>query len=156
MALAHSFKANPHWAPRQKKGVLDFIPGENGLPFVGNTLRLLKDPVGFGRRMAATYGPVYRNNSFGGPKEAPVFREPPLKITGDADRYDHRAGNDDYTQAGDLFRLMSPAQKTALMDNVVASMGGVPEAILRRQITHFTLADPAYGAGVAARLGLEA
>ena len=67
MALAHSFKANPHWMPRQKKGVLDFIPGEDGLPIVGNTLRLLKDPVGFGKRMAATYGPVYRNNSFGGP-----------------------------------------------------------------------------------------
>ncbi|WP_260597255.1 cytochrome P450 [Sphingomonas endolithica] len=67
MALAHSFKANPHWLPRQAKGVLDTIPGENGLPFVGNTLRLLKDPVAFGRRMAKTYGPVYRNNTFGGP-----------------------------------------------------------------------------------------
>ena len=27
----------------------------------------LDDPVAFGRRMAETYGPVYRNNSFGGP-----------------------------------------------------------------------------------------
>jgi cytochrome P450 len=67
MALAHSFKANPHWLPRQPAGALDAIPGENGLPFIGNTLRLLKDPVGFGKRMADTYGPVYRNNSFGGP-----------------------------------------------------------------------------------------
>ncbi|MUG98072.1 catalase [Scytonema sp. UIC 10036] len=25
-----------------------------------------------------------------------------------ADRYDHRAENDDYTQAGDLYRLMTP------------------------------------------------
>ncbi|MEN2787775.1 cytochrome P450 [Sphingomonas qilianensis] len=67
MPLAHSFKANPHWLPRQPAGALSAIPGENGLPFIGNTLRLLKDPVAFGNRMAATYGPVYRNNSFGGP-----------------------------------------------------------------------------------------
>jgi len=100
-------------------------------------------------------GPNYEPNSFGGPAEDHAFREPPLKISGDADRYDHRAGNDDYTQAGDLFRLMSDDQKRQLMDNVVASMGGVPEAILRRQIVHFTRADPAYGQGVAARLGLE-
>ena len=41
-----------------------------------------------------------------GPKEDPCFREPPLKISGDADRYNHRVGNDDYTQAGNLFRLI--------------------------------------------------
>jgi len=100
-------------------------------------------------------GPNYEPNSFGGPVENHAYREPPLKISGDADRYDHRAGNDDYTQAGDLFRLMTGAQQTALMDNVVASMGGVPETILRRQIEHFTRADPAYGRGVAERLGLS-
>src|SRR5580704_255589 len=42
----------------------------------------------------------YEPNSFGGPVEDPRFKEPPLKISGDADRYDHREGNDDYTQAG--------------------------------------------------------
>jgi catalase len=96
----------------------------------------------------------YEPNSMGGPVQAPQYREPPLKITGDADHYDHRAGNDDYGQAGALFRLMSPAQQAVLMDNIVASMGGVPEYILRRQIAHFAKAEPAYGAGVAARLGL--
>lgn len=96
----------------------------------------------------------YEPNSFGGPVEAPQFREPPLALHGPVDHYDHRLGNDDYRQPGDLFRLMSPDQKEVLMDNIVASMGGVPEAILRRQIAHFAAADPAYGAGVARRLGL--
>jgi catalase len=73
-----------------------------------------------------------------------------------ADRYDHRQGNDDYTQAGDLFRLMTQAQRAVLMDNMVASMSGAPETILRRQIEHLTKADPAYGQGVAARLGVTA
>lgn len=49
----------------------------------------------------------------GGPVEDPSFKEPPLKISGAADRYDHREGNDDYTQAGNLFRLMKPEQRNS-------------------------------------------
>lgn len=97
----------------------------------------------------------YEPNSFGGPKEDPSVKEPPLKITGDADRYDHREGNDDYTQAGDLFRLMSDQQRDALMTSIAGAMASVPEEIQRRQIGHFTKADPAYGAGVAKKLGLK-
>ncbi|MCE9648157.1 MAG: catalase [Parvibaculum sp.] len=97
----------------------------------------------------------YEPNSFGGPKEDKSVQEPPLKISGDADRYNHRDGNDDYTQAGDLFRLMSDAQKAALMTSIAGAMATVPEEIQRRQIAHFTKADPAYGAGVAERLGLK-
>ncbi len=96
----------------------------------------------------------YEPNSFGGPQQSAAYREPPLHISGDADRYDHRAGNDDFGQAGALFRLMSPAQRDLLMDNIAGAMKGVPEAIQLRQIGHFLKADPAYGGGVAARLGL--
>lgn len=96
----------------------------------------------------------YEPNSFGGPAQDPANREPPLKITGDADRYDHRAGNDDYSQAGDLFRLMSDDQKRQLMDNIAKAMAGVPDHIVRRQVDHFAKADPAYGAGVAEQVGL--
>ncbi|MGH7031084.1 MAG: catalase [Stellaceae bacterium] len=96
----------------------------------------------------------YEPNSFGGPVEDPAFKEPPLPISGAADRYDHRAGNDDYGQPGALFRLMSADQQRQLFDNIAAAMQGVPEAIQRRQIAHFAKADPAYGQGVAERLGL--
>ena len=98
----------------------------------------------------------YEPNSFGGPVEDPRFKEPPLKIVGDADRYDHRAGNDDYTQAGNLFRLMDAAQQDRLMNAIAGAMHGVPETIVRRQIAHFAKADPAYGDGVARRLGVGA
>jgi catalase len=96
----------------------------------------------------------YEPNSFGGPVEDHRFKEPALKISGDADRYDHREGNDDYSQAGALFRLMSKAQQTQLFDNIAAAMQGVPEEIQLRQIGHFAKADQAYGRGVAERLGL--
>jgi len=98
----------------------------------------------------------YEPNSFAGPQQSPAYREPPLRISGDADRYDHRAGNDDYSQAGALFRLMTPDQRDQLFGNIAAAMAGVPEFIQLRQIGHFLKADPAYGKGVAERLGLAA
>ncbi len=99
--------------------------------------------------------PNYEPNSFGGPKECPAFAEPPLKIEGDAARYNHREGNDDYTQPGDLFRLMTPEQQERLCANIGRHMTGVPQDIQLRQICHFFRADPAYGLGVAKALGLD-
>ena len=86
----------------------------------------------------------YEPNSFGGPVEDPRFKEPPLPISGAADRYDHRAGNDDYSQVGALFRLMSREQQQQLFDNIAAAMRGVPKTIQLRQIGHFTKADPIF------------
>ncbi|MCG7393080.1 catalase [Microvirga sp. ACRRW] len=97
----------------------------------------------------------YEPNSFNGPVQTQRAAEPPLKISGNADRYDHRAGNDDYTQPGNLFRLMTPDEQNRLMDNIAAAMQGVPEEIVKRQIVHFYLADKAYGLGVADRMGLK-
>jgi catalase len=108
-------------------------------------------------RFDGNYGGAvnYEPNSFGGPVEDPRFKEPPLKISGDADRYDHRQGNDDYTQPGNLFRLMTPKQRNRLVGNTARAMQGVPEEIQRRWIAHCTKADPAYGEGIARALGLE-
>ncbi len=98
----------------------------------------------------------YEPNSFGGPAQAPEYREPPLAISGDADRYDHRAGNDDYSQAGALFRLMNTDERARLCSNIAETMGGVPQAIVDRQLAHFDQADPAYGAGVREALKVQA
>ena len=97
----------------------------------------------------------YEPNSFGGPVEDPSVKEPPLRISGDADRYDHRVGNDDYGQAGNLFRLMNDSQKQQLFGNIAAAMQGVPDEIVQRQLGHFAKADPAYGEGVAKALGIQ-
>ena len=67
MSLAHSEAANPHWARRSKSADLAHIPGEDGLPIIGTTLRLLRDPVGYGNRMIDTHGKVFRGNAFGIP-----------------------------------------------------------------------------------------
>jgi catalase len=81
--------------------------------------------------------------------------EPPLPIDGDAFRYDHRAGNDDYSQAGNLFRLLPVDEQRRLFRNIAASMQGVPRVVIDRQLEHFRKADPAYAEGVAKALGLS-
>ena len=68
MALAHSEAANPHWTRRPTIGELAArLPGDRGWPVLGNTLKLLRDPAGFGRRMQARHGRVWWNNAFGNP-----------------------------------------------------------------------------------------
>jgi catalase len=99
--------------------------------------------------------PNYQPSSFGGPIEDHRFRELHYSVKGDVGRYDHREGNDDYTQAGNLFRLMNPEEKQRLIHNIVNHIKPVTERIQRLQIHHFYRADPAYGHGVAAGLGLE-
>jgi catalase len=108
-------------------------------------------------RLAGNPNPdaFYEPNSFAGPVQDDAMRVPPLKISGNADRYNHRDGNDDYKQPGALFRLMTPEQKDQLFHNIKAAMDGVPLDIVKRQLVHFYRADPEYGIGVAARLGLS-
>jgi catalase len=109
-------------------------------------------------RLAGNPNPdaYYEPNSFGGSAQDPSLKESPLRLSGNVDRYNHRDGNDDYRQAGDLFRLMSSSQKEQLFENVRAAMDGVPVQIVKRQVAHFYRADPDYGIGVAKRMGIAA
>jgi catalase len=95
----------------------------------------------------------YEPNSFDGPAENAQYKEPPIKISGDIDRYDHRAGNDDYTQAGNLYRLMPPDERDRLRHAIAAAMSGVSKEIIDRQLVHFSKADKAYAEGVKRALG---
>ena len=89
----------------------------------------------------------YAPNSFGGPTADEQVKEPPLKISGDADRYGGDTEND-FIQAGNLFRSFNGEQRERLLSNIASSMKGVPLEIIRRQLVHFDKADPAYGEGV--------
>ncbi|MHA4867007.1 catalase [Duganella sp. PWIR1] len=78
--------------------------------------------------------------------------EPPLALDGAAGRYDGRGKEDDYTQAGDLFRLMPADEQQNLFNNIAGPLSQVNAEIIARQLGHFDQADPAYGAGVRAAL----
>lgn len=78
----------------------------------------------------------------------PVLNEPPLKISADADRYNHRENNDDYSQPRALFNLFDDGQKARLFANIAEAMQGVPPEIIERQLGHFEKVHPDYAAGV--------
>lgn len=88
-------------------------------------------------------------------QEQPDFSEPPLELSGAADHWNHYEDDGDhYSQAGDLFRLMSADQQQTLFDNTAAEVGGASVEIQQRHIENCTKADPAYGAGVSKALGI--
>ena len=96
----------------------------------------------------------YEPNSYGEWQEQPDFGEPPLRLDGAADHWNHREDDDYYSQPGALFRLMTPAQQQVLFENTARSIGDAPREIQIRHIGHCLKADPAYGKGVADALGI--
>jgi len=106
----------------------------------------------FFRTPTGSANAYYEPNSFGGATQDPSVAEPPLRLQGDADRYNHRDGNDDYSQPGALFRILGAEQQQRLGRNIAAAMRGVPAFIIDRQLGHFDKADPAYGRVVRAAL----
>lgn len=96
----------------------------------------------------------YEPNSFDGPAESPEDKQAAYAVSGYADavaydQFDH------YTQAGDLYRLLSEEERKRLVANIVEAMKPVKvEEIKLRQIQHFYKADPEYGTRIAEGLGL--
>jgi catalase len=92
----------------------------------------------------------YEPNSFGGPVQDPSVAEPPLRISGDADRYNHREGNDDYSQPRALWSLFDADQKARLYSNYAEAMWGIPDEIYERQLGHLEKVHPDFAKGVRA------
>jgi len=101
-------------------------------------------------------GPNYYPNSFGGPEPEPDAGEPPFEVSGMAARQPYKHPNDDFVQAGDLFRkVMSDTDRDHLVGNIVGHLGGAQKRIQMRQSAVFYKADPDYGRRVAEGLGLD-
>ncbi len=93
--------------------------------------------------------------SLGEWQEQPESKEPPLELYGPADHWSHREDDEDYyTQAGDLFRLMSKEQQQVLFENTARSVGGADLGVQKRHISNCLKADLQYGKGVAEALGI--
>ncbi len=108
-------------------------------------------------RVDGNYGPTlgYEPNSYGEWQEQPEVKEPPLELEGAADHWDHREGDDYYSQPGNLFRLMSKEQQQVLFENTARAMGDAPKEIKIRHIGNCQKADETYGKGVAKALGIS-
>ncbi len=98
----------------------------------------------------------YEPNSLGQWQEQPDFREPPLRLEGAADHWNHRDDDDDYySQPGALFRIMTAAQREVLFANTARALGDAPKEIKIRHVRNCAKADPAYGEGVANAMGIS-
>ncbi|MGI5348960.1 catalase [Streptomyces sp. CA-250714] len=90
----------------------------------------------------------YEPNSFGAPAETGRALWQPLAVSGTTE--DHpapsHAEDDDFVQAGNLYRLMSEDEKARLIDNLANAIAGVSrDDIAQRAIENFRKADPDYG-----------
>ena len=98
----------------------------------------------------------YEPNSQGEWKEQKEYAEPPLKLYGDAFRYDYREDDDDYyTDARALFNLMTDEQKRVLFENTARDMNRVTKEVKLRHIKNCMNVDKAYGLGVLKALGID-
>ena len=101
-----------------------------------------------------TTGPTA--SSFGGPAPDPTAGEPPFELSGRAGRYPFTHPNDDFLQAGNLYRkVMTDEDRGHLIGNIVDHLGGAQKRIQLRQTALFYKADADYGRRVADGLGLD-
>ncbi|WP_421712260.1 catalase-related domain-containing protein, partial [Alteromonas abrolhosensis] len=85
----------------------------------------------------------------GEPADAPEFQEPPMPLEQDAwlDIYDNR-DEDNYSQAGDLYRIMSEDQKQQLVNNIAEGLIQATKDVQEAMFVQYDLADSDYGARV--------
>jgi len=101
-------------------------------------------------------GPNYWPNSFNGPEPDISAKEPPIDISGQADRHQYTHPNDDFVQPGNLYRdVMTDRDRENLVGNIVDHLLGAQKRIQLRQTALFFKADPDYGRRVAEGLKLD-
>ena len=97
----------------------------------------------------------YEPNSFHGPVETGQPYAAGLEVQGESGTYDwDTRKTDDFTQAGDLYRLQPADARTRLVENIAGGLGAVSpgevgDGIVERSIGHFRAADPEFGERVA-------
>jgi len=90
------------------------------------------------------------------PKPDEAFMDPAWDL-GQAvvNRYDSTVDHDDFTQAGDLYRLFDDAHKDRLTTRIAGVLGQARKEIQLLQICHFSRADEDYGRRIALKLSLD-
>jgi catalase len=94
----------------------------------------------------------YEPNGYDGPKQTgePLYAGLAGGVSGTYTWRRH-AEDDDFVQAGNLYRLMPADAKQRLVDDIAGSLAGVSrDDVIERSIEHFRKADPEYGARVEA------
>lgn len=103
--------------------------------------------------------PNYEPNSFGGPHQLGPqigISYTPDELQGRIARHVMSLTDDDFAQAGNLYRLMSEQDKTHLVNNIAGNLQNAKKFIRDRQLAHFKRADPEYGQRIEKKLQMLA
>ncbi|ORX60328.1 catalase [Hesseltinella vesiculosa] len=93
-------------------------------------------------------GPNYEPNSLHGPAQNNLTGISFIdqEVEGKIGRFTYQLTDDDFYQAGALYRLLSAEEKTDLVNNIAGALSQAKSSEIRaRQISHFSRADPEYG-----------
>jgi catalase len=94
----------------------------------------------------------YEPNSVDGPAQTGSALASGVALSGTTGTYANpsHAEDDDFVQAGNLYRTMSEAERERLVENIAGSMAQVTRpALIEMSVEHFRAADPEYGQRVA-------
>ncbi|MFN7095457.1 MAG: catalase, partial [Burkholderiales bacterium] len=88
----------------------------------------------------------YPNEQAQAPQPVPEFAEPPLPLLGEiwVKAYDTQE-EDNFSQAGDLYRLMSEEQKHQLAQNIASGLCLASPTVQNKMLHQFYAADKDYG-----------
>ncbi|MFG3658533.1 catalase [Streptomyces sp. NPDC047706] len=90
----------------------------------------------------------YEPNSYDGPVETGRPLSAPLAVSGHTGTHAAplHTKDDDFLQAGELYRLMSAEEKSRLVANIAGSLAQVSrDDVIEKNLAHFHAADPEYG-----------
>jgi catalase len=90
------------------------------------------------------------------PMPKPEYKDPEWNI-GQAivDRFDSTVDHDDYTQAGNLYRMFDNTHRARFAQRIASVLGQARREVQVRQLCHFFRADEDYGKRVAGELGVD-
>ncbi|MFE7855188.1 catalase [Streptomyces sp. NPDC057403] len=94
------------------------------------------------------YAKNYEPNSYGGPVETGRPLSAPLAVTGWTGTHEaaRHTKDDDFSQAGELYRLMSEDERSRLVANIAGGLSKVSrDDVIEKNLAHFHAADPEYG-----------
>eukprot|EP00010_Vexillifera_abyssalis_P004349 CAMPEP_0201552474 /NCGR_PEP_ID=MMETSP0173_2-20130828/16738_1 /ASSEMBLY_ACC=CAM_ASM_000268 /TAXON_ID=218659 /ORGANISM="Vexillifera sp., Strain DIVA3 564/2" /LENGTH=486 /DNA_ID=CAMNT_0047962971 /DNA_START=94 /DNA_END=1550 /DNA_ORIENTATION=- len=100
--------------------------------------------------------PNYEPNSFGGPVADPTKKEAMFPVSGMAGRFKRAHPNDDFVQAGQLYRkVFSDEDRDHLISNIAGHLKNAKKEIQQKQIKLFLQADREYGERIAKALNVN-
>jgi catalase len=96
------------------------------------------------------------NTRVGAPMPHEKFADPAWDL-GQAvvDRFDSTEDHDDFTQAGNLYRMFDEGQRDRLTTRIAGVLGQARHEIQMRQLCHFFRADEDYGRRIAEKLKID-